>query len=124
MPATPRALFRFDVIVEGEVGPARGYLIDYSDIKTAAEPIVQRLDHYYLNEIEGRRIQPVRSLQSGYSIGLSRIFPSSARSSFTRPAHRRANIAASVDAHDPTYRACRALRAKFPMSRERSSARR
>src|SRR5881275_2709478 len=45
--------FRFDVIVEGEVDPAKGYLIDYGDIKTAAEPIVRRLDHYYLNEIEG-----------------------------------------------------------------------
>src|SRR5207302_7324610 len=45
--------FRFDVIVEGEVDPARGYLIDYGDIKRAAEPLVKRLDHYYLNEIEG-----------------------------------------------------------------------
>src|SRR3954468_6309946 len=45
--------FRFDVIVEGEVDPAKGYLIDYGDIKAAAAPIVKRLDHYYLNEIEG-----------------------------------------------------------------------
>ena len=45
--------FRFDVIVEGAVDPAKGYLIDYGDIKKAAEPLVKRLDHYYLNEIEG-----------------------------------------------------------------------
>ena len=45
--------FRFDVVVEGEVDAARGYLIDYGDIKLAAEPIVRRLDHFYLNEIEG-----------------------------------------------------------------------
>ena len=45
--------FRFDVIVEGDVDPAKGYLIDYGDIKKAAEPIVKQLDHYYLNEIEG-----------------------------------------------------------------------
>ena len=45
--------FRFDVVVEGEVDPAKGYLIDYGDIKKAAEPLVKRLDHYYLNEIEG-----------------------------------------------------------------------
>ncbi|HWE93380.1 MAG TPA: 6-carboxytetrahydropterin synthase QueD [Tepidisphaeraceae bacterium] len=45
--------FRFEVLVEGEVDPARGYLIDYGDIKKAAEPLVRRLDHYYLNEIEG-----------------------------------------------------------------------
>src|SRR5688500_18727011 len=45
--------FRFDVVVEGEVVPAKGYLIDYCDIKKAAEPVVRRLDHYYLNEIKG-----------------------------------------------------------------------
>jgi len=45
--------FRFDLLVEGEVEPARGYLIDYGDLKSAAEPIVAQLDHYYLNEIPG-----------------------------------------------------------------------
>ena len=45
--------FRFDVIVEGDVNPEKGYLIDYGDIKRAVDPIVKRLDHYYLNEIEG-----------------------------------------------------------------------
>jgi 6-pyruvoyltetrahydropterin/6-carboxytetrahydropterin synthase len=45
--------FRFDVIVEGDVDPAKGYLIDYGDIKNVVEPVVKRLDHYYLNEIEG-----------------------------------------------------------------------
>jgi 6-pyruvoyltetrahydropterin/6-carboxytetrahydropterin synthase len=44
--------FRFDVIVEGDVDPAKGYLIDYGKIKEAAEPFVQRLDHHYLNEVE------------------------------------------------------------------------
>src|SRR5436305_11165919 len=45
--------FRFDVVVEGEVPEASGYLIDYGEIKRVTEPIVRRLDHYYLNEIEG-----------------------------------------------------------------------
>jgi 6-pyruvoyltetrahydropterin/6-carboxytetrahydropterin synthase len=45
--------FRFDVAVEGEVDPRMGYLIDYGDIKAAVDPIVGRLDHYYLNDIEG-----------------------------------------------------------------------
>lgn len=45
--------FRFDVVVEGDVDLGKGYLIDYGDIKKAAEPLILRLDHHYLNEIEG-----------------------------------------------------------------------
>ena len=45
--------FRFDVIVEGDVDPAQGYLVDYGEIKRAAGPVVERLDHFYLNEITG-----------------------------------------------------------------------
>lgn len=41
------------MVVEGDVDPAKGYLIDYGVIKEVTEPIVRRLDHYYLNEIEG-----------------------------------------------------------------------
>lgn len=45
--------FRVEVIVEGEVDAAKGYLIDYGDIKAACEPLRTQLDHTYLNEIEG-----------------------------------------------------------------------
>jgi len=45
--------FQFDVLVQGEVDPAKGYLVDYGEIKRVVDPIVRLLDHYYLNEIEG-----------------------------------------------------------------------
>ena len=45
--------FQVEVVVVGEVDPARGYLVDYGDIKDACEPIRKQLDHTYLNEIEG-----------------------------------------------------------------------
>lgn len=45
--------FRFDVIVEGDVDPAKGFLIDYGEIKKVCDPIVRELDHYHLNEIVG-----------------------------------------------------------------------
>ena len=45
--------FRFDVNVTGDVDPAKGYLIDYGDIKRIVGPIVTQLDHYLLNEIPG-----------------------------------------------------------------------
>lgn len=45
--------FHVDVIVEGDVDPRKGYLVDYGDIKAAIAPIEKQLDHYLLNEIEG-----------------------------------------------------------------------
>lgn len=45
--------FRFDIVVEGEVDPAQGYLIDYGDIRKVVDPIVRELDHQYLNDIPG-----------------------------------------------------------------------
>lgn len=45
--------FHVDVVVGGEVDPAKGYLVDYGVMKGAIEPVNQRLDHYLLNEIEG-----------------------------------------------------------------------
>jgi 6-pyruvoyltetrahydropterin/6-carboxytetrahydropterin synthase len=45
--------FRVDVIVEGELDPSVGYLIDFADIKRATEPIERELDHRCLNEIGG-----------------------------------------------------------------------
>ncbi len=45
--------FRVEVVVEGDVPPDRGYLIDYGRIQDAIEPVRQALDHRCLNEIEG-----------------------------------------------------------------------
>ena len=45
--------FRFDVEVCGEIEEAKGFLSDYGDIKIVVDPIVRRLDHYLLNDIEG-----------------------------------------------------------------------
>jgi 6-pyruvoyltetrahydropterin/6-carboxytetrahydropterin synthase len=45
--------FRFTVHLAGEVDPQTGFLIDFGDIDTLVDPVVARLDHYYLNEVEG-----------------------------------------------------------------------
>ncbi|NNE44810.1 MAG: 6-carboxytetrahydropterin synthase, partial [Gemmatimonadetes bacterium] len=42
-----------DVAVRGDVDPHTGWFIDYADLDAAFAPLRQRLDHYYLNEIEG-----------------------------------------------------------------------
>jgi 6-pyruvoyltetrahydropterin/6-carboxytetrahydropterin synthase len=45
--------FRGEAVVRGPVDPVTGWLIDFADLKRAVDPIVARLDHYLLNEIEG-----------------------------------------------------------------------
>jgi len=45
--------FRVRVWVSGELDERFGWVMDFADIKAAAKPVIARLDHYYLNEIEG-----------------------------------------------------------------------
>jgi 6-pyruvoyltetrahydropterin/6-carboxytetrahydropterin synthase len=45
--------YRVTVHVEGEVDPSTGMVMDFADIKAAVAPVIERLDHYYLNEVEG-----------------------------------------------------------------------
>lgn len=45
--------FRVEVHVSGAVESRSGWVMDFADIKAAFDPIRERLDHRYLNEIEG-----------------------------------------------------------------------
>ena len=45
--------FHLEIHLEGKVDQHTGMLVDYADIKTAFKPLEDRLDHHYLNEIEG-----------------------------------------------------------------------
>ncbi|MCA9439143.1 MAG: 6-carboxytetrahydropterin synthase QueD, partial [Candidatus Omnitrophica bacterium] len=45
--------FHVEIHVTGPVDPHVGWVMDFGDIKKAFKPILNRLDHYYLNEIEG-----------------------------------------------------------------------
>ncbi len=45
--------FRVAVHVRGPVDSEAGWVMDFGDIKEAVRPLLDRLDHTYLNEIEG-----------------------------------------------------------------------
>jgi 6-pyruvoyltetrahydropterin/6-carboxytetrahydropterin synthase len=45
--------FRIRVMVEGAVGERTGWVMDFGDLKEAFRPLYDRLDHRYLNEIDG-----------------------------------------------------------------------
>lgn len=45
--------FVIEVAVEGPLDPVFGWVMDFADLKAAVRPLVQILNHSYLNEIAG-----------------------------------------------------------------------
>jgi 6-pyruvoyltetrahydropterin/6-carboxytetrahydropterin synthase len=45
--------FQVRVSVDGAVGDESGWVMDFADLKAAFQPVYDRLDHRYLNEIAG-----------------------------------------------------------------------
>ena len=45
--------FRGEVAVRGPIDARLGWVIDFADLKRAVDPLVDRLDHYLLNDIAG-----------------------------------------------------------------------
>ncbi|MFI0347632.1 MAG: 6-carboxytetrahydropterin synthase QueD [Chthoniobacterales bacterium] len=45
--------FKIEISVEGEVEPSSGWIYEHAVISKAIKPLIELLDHSYLNEIEG-----------------------------------------------------------------------
>ena len=45
--------FKIEVVVEGEVDPKSGWLMDYAELERLFWPVHRALDHRMLNEVEG-----------------------------------------------------------------------
>lgn len=45
--------YRVTIFVSGPVGSETGWIVDFADIKMAIAPILDALDHRFLNDIEG-----------------------------------------------------------------------
>lgn len=45
--------FTVEVHVTGPLDETAGWVVDYDDIKRAVKPMIDQLDHHYLNEIPG-----------------------------------------------------------------------
>src|SRR5260370_42592183 len=45
--------FKVEVSVEGEVDPQTGWIYDHAQISVAMRPLLEQMDHSYLNEIPG-----------------------------------------------------------------------
>ena len=45
--------FKLEIHIEGDVNPDTGFVVDFSEIEECFEPLKEKLDHNYLNDIEG-----------------------------------------------------------------------
>ena len=45
--------FKIEIVVAGEVDPKTGWFIDYGELDRIWQPLHERLDHNYLNDIDG-----------------------------------------------------------------------
>lgn len=45
--------YRVDLTLEGPVDPKTGFVVDFFDLEAAFAPLMERLDHHCLNEVEG-----------------------------------------------------------------------
>jgi len=45
--------YRVEVHVSGPVGTDTGWVMDFADVKQAFSPLVDALDHRFLNEVDG-----------------------------------------------------------------------
>jgi len=45
--------FNVELHVRGDVDPKTGWVCDFADLKVAFQPLYDRLDHHFLNEVEG-----------------------------------------------------------------------
>lgn len=45
--------FKVEIAIEGPCDPKLGWVMDYADITKAFKPLLNQLDHFYLNEIPG-----------------------------------------------------------------------
>jgi 6-pyruvoyltetrahydropterin/6-carboxytetrahydropterin synthase len=45
--------YQIEIVIEGEIDPERGWVMDFADIDERAMPLVRQLDHQVLNEVDG-----------------------------------------------------------------------
>jgi len=45
--------YRLKVIIEGDLDPHLGWVMDFSDLKNVVKPVIDQIDHKYMNELKG-----------------------------------------------------------------------
>ena len=118
--------FNVSVHIVGPVGDDSGWVRDFADLTCAMRPVLDQLDHYYLNEIDGTG-EPHQRGAGALDLGPSapRDCPSCRRLSCARRARRDACIGVNRERRSSTTRRSRRRRgAGERRSRQRDPRRR
>ncbi len=64
-----------EIVVEGEVNPETGWVMDFAELKQAFMPLSDQLDHHYLNEVPGLENPTAENLARWIWERLSTVIP-------------------------------------------------
>lgn len=53
--------FRVEIKLLGDADPVSGILMDFGDVKTIVNPLIEKLDHWLINEVGEREGDPLLS---------------------------------------------------------------
>lgn len=67
--------FKVEVVIEGEVDEEIGWVYDHKRISEAIEPLLEIVDHAYLNHIEGLESPTIERLAGWFWRGLEPRLP-------------------------------------------------
>jgi 6-pyruvoyltetrahydropterin/6-carboxytetrahydropterin synthase len=71
--------FRVEIHVSGPVDDHLGWVMDFADVKMAFDPLFQRLDHQYLNDVPGLENPTSENLARWIWRELKRVLPQLSR---------------------------------------------
>lgn len=81
--------FRVELVCEGEVDRHAGWLVDFTEMRKAFAPLLEQLDHHYLNEIEGLENPTVENLANWIWTRLKPVLPVLAQVNVAESGHTR-----------------------------------
>ena len=100
--------FRAEIAVAGQPDPTSGFIVDFADLEAAGDSIRERLDHRFLNEIEGLESPSLEHLARFVWRQLKPRLPGLSRVAIRRDSHRQGcvytgePVAATTPARDAT----------------------
>lgn len=67
--------YSLTLYIENNIDEKMGWVIDFGEIKDQASPILEQLDHHYLNEVEGLENPTVENIAQWLWIRLKPLLP-------------------------------------------------